>query len=375
MIPDVVEKTLNAPWHLAKGVANLAGAPFRAITGTEYLPKDEEGGESWTSVYDVADPMMDITTVIYFYTELRSATKKRLQAYAESKGLSVRVPFQKLFPDKQSDVEIIRKAVANLNASLEALESKPSRATAVIEYQENLKKIEEIKIRFHLGDGDIEVFKIYFSILEEPKDVVKIKSDIELYKKFISPQFSFLFGGKDFNLDSVISMVDRDPDMFIHHIDDDFASPSFGLDLKTHVKSAMVDEVVYSVVVSEKNKRITVVFRGSVNIQDWITNLQLSMTDLELPGFTSDENINQPREMFGRVHKGFYKYLFDETQMDKFGSTQSKSEEIMGILRDLTAEYKDFSIFVTGHSLGKFLNRNYRLFFIITWRTLQRNFE
>jgi hypothetical protein len=118
-----------------------------------------------------------------------------------------------------------------------------------------------------------------------------------------------------------------------------------------------------------------VVFRGSVNIQDWITNLQLSMTDLELPGFTSDENINQPREMFGRVHKGFYKYLFDETQMDKFGSTQSKSEEIMGILRDLTAEYKDFSIFVTGHSLGKFLNRNYRLFFIITWRTLQRNFE
>jgi len=369
MIPELVEQTLNTPWHLAKGMAHLAGAPIRAITGTEYLPKDEEGlddSDTWTSVYDVADPMMDITTVIYFYTELRSATKKRLEAYAKTKNLSVRVPFQKLCPDKKSDVETIRIAVAELKANLEALESKPSRVTAVVEYQKSLKKIEDIKAEFNLGDGDMQVFKIYFSILEEPKDVVKIKSDIELYKKYISPQFSFAFGGKDFNLDSVISMVDRDPDMFIHHIDDDFASPSFGFDVKNHVKSALVDEVVYAIAVSEKNKRITVVFRGSVNIQDWVKNVQISMTDLELPGFTTHENDMQPREMYGRVHEGFYKYLFEETKEDKNGFTHSKSEEIMDILMDLSEEYKGFSIFVTGHSLGEFLIRDDFLFYYCT---------
>ncbi len=170
MIPELVEQTLNTPWHLAKGMAHLAGAPIRAITGTEYLPKDEEGlgdSDTWTSVYDIADPMMDITTVIYFYTELRSATKKRLEAYAKTKKLSVRVPFQKLCPDKKSDVETIRIAVAELKANLKALESKPSRVTAVVEYQKSLKKIEDIKAEFNLGDGDMQVFKIYFAILEE----------------------------------------------------------------------------------------------------------------------------------------------------------------------------------------------------------------
>ena len=121
------------------------------------------------------------------------------------------------------------------------------------------------------------------------------------------------------------------------------------------IKSAF-SEVVYAIAVSEKNKRITVVFRGSVNAKDWMTNVQMSMTDFELPGFTTEEARTQLRQMFGRVHGGFHEYLFGKTMRGMNGSTKSKAEEIMGTLTGLMEEYKGFSIFVTGHSLGKYSN-------------------
>lgn len=114
---------------------------------------------------------------------------------------------------------------------------------------------------------------------------------------------------------------------------------------------------MYAIVVSPANKRVTVTFRGSVNANDWITNAWglFVMTDFKLPGYTSEENAQRDtRQSYGRVHEGFYNYLFDKTKKGENESCKSKSEEIMGILTDLFEnECKGYSLCVTGHSLGK----------------------
>ena len=116
-------------------------------------------------------------------------------------------------------------------------------------------------------------------------------------------------------------------------------------------------ELVYAIVVSPANKRVTVTFRGSVNANDWITNTYnlFEMTDFKLPGYTSEENSRMDtRQSYGRVHEGFYNYLFAKTKKGANESCLSKSEEIMGILTDLFEnECQGYSLFVTGHSLGK----------------------
>lgn len=94
------------------------------------------------------------------------------------------------------------------------------------------------------------------------------------------------------------------------------------------------------------------VFRGSVNAKDWLMNLQLDMTNFDLPGFTSESARSDPRQTFGRVHEGFYKYLFGKTKRGENGAITSKAEEIMVTLAELKKKYEGFSIFVTGHSLG-----------------------
>ena len=183
----------------------------------------------------------------------------------------------------------------------------------------------------------------YFDILEQPKDISSVYSDLERYDRFIDPQFLFAIGGTEWNRQNVESMMSDDT--FIHYIDDDFTT-SF----------EDPDDIIrgfWAIVVNRTKKTLTVVFRGSVDIQDWIANIQLQMVDCDLPGYTSDENIGESMK-YGRVHKGFYKYLFSKTKAGRNGDTKSKGEEIVGMLRGLLEKpiYKDYSIVVTGHSLG-----------------------
>jgi len=224
-------------------------------------------------------------------------------------------------------------------------------SNAVAEYQNSLKQLEVIKKRYNLTTGDAEVFATYFNILKEPKSAVDIMSDLSLYNDFIDPAFRVSFGGSEWNVKNIIDMVKRDPDMYIKEIDDDFVKSSIpkfinGLD----------SELVYAIFVSPQNKRVTVAFRGSVNANDWITNTYGlgTMTDFKLPGYTSEETQRRgDSKSYGRVHEGFYKYLFGETEKGSNGSNKSKAEEIIGILSVLfEKECKGFSLYVTGHSLG-----------------------
>ena len=141
-----------------------------------------------------------------------------------------------------------------------------------------------------------------------------------------------------------------DPNTFIHYIDDDFTTSSLDLE---GIFGGFFAELVWALVVNKTDKTLTVAFRGSINVQDWIADLNLFMVDCDLPGYTSDEAVGKSAK-YGRVHGGFYEYLFSKTKAGRNGSTKSKAEEIVGMLRGLLAqpEYEGYSIVVTGHSLG-----------------------
>ena len=195
------------------------------------------------------------------------------------------------------------------------------------------------------------LYSQYFDILSEPKDMVAIKGDLIRYDKFIDPQFRLGFGGSEWNRKNVEDMIQSGEKSYVHHIDDDFASTSMDLD----GIFGFWNECLWAIVVCPKKKKVTVVFRGTaMNPRDWIADFNAFMVPCEFPGYTT-ANAKGTKQAFGKVHLGFYKYLFGKTKKGANGSCKSKGEEIVGMLKaDFfdKPEYKDFSLEVTGHSLG-----------------------
>ena len=211
LIPEPVEAVLNFPWHVTKGLVHASFWPVRALMNTPDMPtttKPQDG----ESVYDIAQPMLDIASIIYYYTELRSETKNLLMKYAQDLNLST------------NDIDVIRNAIAKTQTTLEGVkqldQADASTSTAVTDYQVSLKQLEDIKNRYSLTSGDVEVFATYFNILKEPKSAVGIKSDLSLYNNFISFDFRAAFGGSDWNVENIVQLVDRDPKMYIKEIDE-----------------------------------------------------------------------------------------------------------------------------------------------------------
>lgn len=58
-IPEPVEKTLNFPWHLAKGVAHLAAVPVRMLLNDQDVPDTGKIKDGDVTVYDCVSPMLD----------------------------------------------------------------------------------------------------------------------------------------------------------------------------------------------------------------------------------------------------------------------------------------------------------------------------
>lgn len=335
------------PFHFGKTVAtNTADTAFKVVgTSTEDAPKSETSVEG--SVYDLAKTNSDIAGMIYYYTELRSATRRLLKNFAKSKKLGYEI-----VPNEPSDLEIIRNQLRQLEINEANLLSPESTSTesSLTVYRESMNSLKALQTKHELDDGDIDVLKTYFDILKEPKKLTEVKSDLVKYDKFIDPQFRFAFGGEEFNRNNIQDMIDTCDGMYIYKIDDDFTSTS--LDVQGAVEGFNA-EVVYAIVVNETLKTITVVFRGSVNASDWISNIQCNMCDFDLPGYLSPAE-EKNKNSYGKVHEGFYKYLCTKTQISLDGRTIAKSEEIMGNLEGLLSqpEFKDYSVFVTGHSLG-----------------------
>lgn len=114
----------------------------------------------------------------------------------------------------------------------------------------------------------------------------------------------------------------------------------FDADIQEFDDEFSTEELVYGITVNRSEKRITVVFRGSVELKDWKTNLRCTVTTLDQ--FNLDGNVV-------KVHTGFANYVFGDSI-----DGPSKYERIVKILIGLKREQNldGYELFVTGHSLG-----------------------
>jgi len=132
-----------------------------------------------------------------------------------------------------------------------------------------------------------------------------------------------------------LEQVDEDEfDAEIVEFDDEFVDVGmFGLQ----------SELVFAIIVNRTQKRVTVIFRGSASLKDWLIDGSLrKRSSLTLQDLSKDKI---------RVHRGFAKYLFGETLDDE---SESKYFQITDLLKQLYAmeQYKDYDLYITGHSLG-----------------------
>lgn len=144
-------------------------------------------------------------------------------------------------------------------------------------------------------------------------------------------------------MDAMDSLVDKDPDAEIIYVDDEYYTTLAGYGT----------ELVYGIAISHKRRSIFVVFRGSAGVQDW-QNFQCGMVDFNLPGYVDVGTVSQCKSgRYGKVHAGFYDYLFAKSKVREDGDSTATAENIVRKVSELLKnDCQNFDIYVTGHSLG-----------------------
>lgn len=96
-----------------------------------------------------------------------------------------------------------------------------------------------------------------------------------------------------------------------------------------------ITDIQVGITISETNKRISVIFRGSESKSDWYYDLMILKTKI------LNETYNN---VF--VHSGFYRQLHETDVYQK----------IVDVVKELIEKYPEYSIYITGHSLGAALS-------------------
>jgi len=108
---------------------------------------------------------------------------------------------------------------------------------------------------------------------------------------------------------------------------------------------------VYGVIKDKRNKRIIVTFRGSKNpdfsTRDWRTNFNAALAEMQTPPLIRDKMKGNLKDRV-LVHRGFYNYLFENERIEKQRDDLIR-KDIKPLIED---EEEDYSVYVTGHSLG-----------------------
>lgn len=107
-------------------------------------------------------------------------------------------------------------------------------------------------------------------------------------------------------------------------------------------------DLVYGIAVNQARKRITVGFRGSVTLVDFMTDAKSVIIHRPSP-------IEGDRGTIG-IHHGFHDYLFGAK---KTGGC--KCQKIMDEVVELVHRYPDYKVYTTGHSLGGALSTLFAL--------------
>jgi len=114
-------------------------------------------------------------------------------------------------------------------------------------------------------------------------------------------------------------------------------------------------EVVYGITRNPVQKRLTVVFRGSIVEKDWDQNFKFRAETVELltPGLLEQivPNATTLVHDSAQVHSGFFEYLF---KLPAKNTNSTKFVKIINEVLDLlkSPANQGYSIYVTGHSLG-----------------------
>jgi len=113
-------------------------------------------------------------------------------------------------------------------------------------------------------------------------------------------------------------------------------------------EEGLKSELVFAIIVNRTQKRMTVVFRGSVSLKDFLIDANGHKVTPEL--------VEEFATKGTKIHAGFTKYLFGDTLDD---NDMNKYHQITDILKQLYAkeEYKGYGLYITGHSLGAALSQ------------------
>ena len=101
--------------------------------------------------------------------------------------------------------------------------------------------------------------------------------------------------------------------------------------------------VVYGIAVNHLRKRVTIIFRGSVTQQDFITDAKSKMFKLDNPVARLDPKA----ESHIKIHTGFHQYLFRKDDNGK-----ERLQHILDSAKELLKENPGYRLYCTGHSLG-----------------------
>lgn len=112
-------------------------------------------------------------------------------------------------------------------------------------------------------------------------------------------------------------------------------------------------ELAYCIYIDRSRKEIKLVFRGSVTAEDWSIDFNAIIKQLPNPLYEDIKKGSTTAIPQGKkvgVHLGFYNYMFKKPNKEEVG--KSKFETIQEHLDRFQEAYPDFTLTVTGHSMG-----------------------
>ena len=118
----------------------------------------EESDNSNNTIYQYAHSNLNIASMIYFYTELRSSVRKLIKAFCIEKNLSYEVRTSTAPP---SDILVLWNAVQFMNEKHSILKQPTDTFSAKVvkEYQDSLEQLQSLRKRMKLTNGDLEILK------------------------------------------------------------------------------------------------------------------------------------------------------------------------------------------------------------------------
>jgi len=107
------------------------------------------------------------------------------------------------------------------------------------------------------------------------------------------------------------------------------------------------NDVVYSICCNRREKCVSVVFRGSANLHNWLMNMKFAMSEHANP---IAEDYPGREEMLG-LHTGFALYMLRQRRDNDLTKIEEIFSKIDGIGREL-APNGEYELSIAGHSLG-----------------------